>query len=204
MEVIYNIYQPDDEIPVHAFTRHQKLVKYYTRETMAAIVTLGQWIERGINLPHNISFFYSSGETEMISDYTKAFDVLLQMEGRFSPVRYIEEVLPCISPVTQFKMMRNMTHCLVAIEYGLKGDNATFLCASATDLLHMALLADKHLPVLIGEGRLALNGLVEIGFALLQPSEIDKLFPLEKGDENRLFFKEHAQYTNLCQSLLPE
>lgn len=171
MKSIYKVYKPGEEIPFRQFVRYPKLVKYYTRETMAAMATLGEFIQEGVHISNELPFYYSSEETEMLDEYEGVFEKFALMDGAFSPATYVKEIVPTFSPISQFKMMRNMTHSLLSIEYGLKGDNATLLCASVASLQEIAISLEQDGPVLIGAGRLLPGGHVEVGFSWLQPKD---------------------------------
>lgn len=170
MRVIHRIYLPNEEIPVYDFAKNRKLVKYYTRETMAAIVTVSQLFE-GREIPSDMPFYYSTEETEMLDFYRNICSQYAYINHEFSSLGFIENVVPTISPLQQFKMMRNTTSCFVSIENGLKGDN-TVLLSSASGLLYMAMLAETNGPVLIGAGKLHADGTAECGFAELMSDEI--------------------------------
>jgi hypothetical protein len=183
MNAIYRIYLPGDEIPVYDHVKNRKLVKYYTRETMAAVVTLAQFLE-GKTVPSDRPFFYSSGETETLDFYREICNRYAGVKDKFSSKGFIDNIVPTISPLQQFKMMRNSTFCFLSIEHGLKGDNALFL-ASASGLLYSAILAETEGPVLIGAGKQHADGTVECGFAEVVPGELVK-HPLLGSDDDAL------------------
>jgi hypothetical protein len=170
MRVIHRVYLPNEDIPVYNFAKNRKLVKYYTRETMAAVVAVSQLFE-GQSIPSDMPFYYSTGETEMLDFYQGICIQYAQIKDEFSSLGFIENIVPTISPLQQFKMMRNTTSCFVSIENGLKGDNAVLL-SSASGLLYLATLAETEGPVLIGAGKLYADGTVECGFAEVMPCEI--------------------------------
>lgn len=168
MRVIYKKYLPEEEIPVYDYVRNRKLVKYYTRETMAAVVATACLFD-GHTPDSDMPFFYSSGETEMVHFYRDMGDIIGGEES-FRSIWFVEKMSVLISPLERFKTMRNTTACLVAIENGLKGDNAVLL-ASASGLLYSAMLTETEGPVLIGAGKIYLDGTVECGFAEGFPAE---------------------------------
>jgi len=187
MKVIYHIYLPDEDIPVYDFVKNRKLVKYYTRETMAAVVAVSQLLE-GEETNQDMPFFYSTGETEMMDLYRNICSQYELANNEFSSRGFIENIVPKISPLQQFKVMRNTTSCFVSIENGLKGDNAVLL-SSASGLLYMAMFAEKEDPVLIGAGKLYADGTVECGFAKVFPTEITNHPMLNSTDDAILLFK---------------
>lgn len=187
MRVIHHIYSPSEDIPIYDFVRNRKLVKYYTRETMAAVIAVSKLFE-GQTIPSDMPFFYSTGETEMLDFYVNICSQYSQKHDEFSSLGFIENIVPMISPIQQFKMMRNTTSCFVSIEHGLKGDNALLL-SSASGLLYMAIFAETEGPVLIGAGKLYADGSVECGFAELMPSEIVNHPMLNSTDDAIVFFK---------------
>ncbi|MGE4567591.1 MAG: hypothetical protein AB7C90_00205 [Bacteroidales bacterium] len=172
MKIVYKSYSPSDEIPVFDVVVHRKLVKYYTRETMAAVVAAYELLS-GKEVLSDMPFFYASGETALVEFYTGACKTYSERNTHFATDRFIEDVVPTISPLSQFKMMRNMTHCFVAMEHGLKGDNAAML-HSVSGLLYSALLCGYKGPVLMGAGQLYADGAVECGFAQLLPAELEQ------------------------------
>lgn len=191
MRISYKKYAATEEIPVYDYVKHRKLVKYYTRETMAAMVAMGE-LFRGREADPDMPFFYSTGELEMLASYV---EVCRKIEDRIqdlSPGRFMRDVVPCISPLTQFKMMRNMTLCFVSIEYGLKGDNAALL-DSASALLYSALLTPSKGTVLLGAGRLYADNSVESGFAEVLPSEM-ATHPLLGQDTDPMEFFRNTHY----------
>ena len=170
MNVLFRTYLPDEDIPVYEYVKNRKLVKYYTRETMAAVVLASQLLD-GQTFPSDMPFFYSTSENEMLDFYR---DICIQYDSitdEFSSLGFIENIVPRISPLQQFKMMRNTTSCFVSIEKALKGDNAVLL-SSASGLINLALFAETDGPVLIGAGKLHADGTVECGFALIQSNEL--------------------------------
>ncbi len=171
MRLIYKKYLPNEEIPVYDYARNRKLVKYYTRETMAAVVSVACLFEGSTPDPC-MPFFYSSGETEIIDFYRGIGDKIISEEKDFSSIWFVENVCKLISPLERFKTMRNTTACLVAIENGLKGDNGVLL-TSATGLLYSAMFTETEGSVLIGAGKLYADGTVECGFAEGFPAEFE-------------------------------
>jgi len=187
MKSIHRIYLPDEDIPIYDYVKNRKLVKYYTRETMAAVVTVSH-LFGGQPLPSDMPFFYSTGETEMLDFYRNICSQYSQISDEFSSLGFIENIVPMISPIQQFKMMRNTTSCFLSIEYGLKGDNALLL-SSASGLLYSAILAETKGPVLIGSGKLYADGTVECGFAEVTPLEIENHPMLNSTDDAIALFK---------------
>lgn len=187
MRVIYTKYLSGEDIPVYDFAKKRKLVKYYTRETMAAIVAVSKLYE-GLTVGQDMPFFYSTGEVEMLQFYRSIATQYATVQSEFSSLGFIEHILPTISPLEQFKMMRNMTACFVSIENGLKGDNAVLL-SSASGLLYSALFAQTDGPVLIGTGKQYADGTVECGFAEIFRSEIENHPMLNSSGDAITLFK---------------
>ncbi len=187
MRSIHRIYLPDEDIPIYDYVKNRKLVKYYTRETMAAVIAVSQLFE-GHPIPSDMPFFYSTGETETLDFYRKICSEYSQISEEFSSLGFIENIVPMISPIQQFKMMRNTTSCFLSIEYGLKGDNALLL-ASASGLLYSAMFAETKGSVLIGSGKLYADGTVECGFAEVLPYEIENHPMLNSTDDAIALFK---------------
>ncbi len=192
MKVIYKKYAAGQDIPVFDYVTKRKLTKYHTRETMAAMVAMGE-LYRDQKPPSDTPFFYSTGELEYL-DYYRVLSMSFTDEERNTPFSgsfVVEKAMPRMSPIDQFKIMRNMSQCLISMEYGLKGDNALFL-DSLQGLLLAAKISRHDGPVLIGAGKLYADGSTECGFAEIMPDDLDNL-PLVSPDEDPLvFFKQNS------------
>lgn len=166
MKTVYLHYSPEEAIPALPCIRKRKLVKYYTRETLAAVLAVSRLREED-DLPADTPFYYASADTENFECFREVF-VKLNEEGihGFNAARY----LSFAPPTAQFKMMRNMVSCFVSMENDLTGDNNVFV-DSASALLYAALTAPGSGPVLIGGGYLHNDDSVEVGFALGRPEE---------------------------------
>jgi hypothetical protein len=92
--------------------------------------------------------------------------------GHFSNQLFIEKGMMQISPLTQFKVLYNMTLCFISIEYGLKGDNAA-LSSTAQGLIISALYSNHTEDIIIGAGKVYADGLVESGFAWVSKEELE-------------------------------
>ena len=174
----------------------RKLTKYFTRETMAAAVALGELY--GEQRPSaDTPFFYSTGELEFMDYFREVCNNFSEDEQQmtFSGAYFIEKVMPRLSPLSQFKIMRNMPHCLISMEYGLKGENALFL-NSLQGLLYSAKMCEHDGPLLIGAGKLYADGGAESGFAEILPVELDDLSLASPEDDPLAFFKLMSQ--SLC------
>jgi hypothetical protein len=189
MQLIHQVYLPDQPIPVYDHVKNRKLVKYYTRETMAAVVTLSRFL-KGREIIPDMPFFYSTGETEYMDFYRETCIRYAETGKDFSSTHFIKYIVPGISPLQQFKMMRNTTACFLSIENGLKGDNAVLL-ASASGLLYTAMLAETEGPVLIGAGKLYSDGTAECGFAELWPREAENHPMLGSQEDALSLFRIH-------------
>jgi hypothetical protein len=190
MRVIYKKYLPDEEIPAVDYFSRRKLVKYFTRETMAAIVSIGELLN-GTRPSSDTPFYFSGGETEMMDLYKEACMVFDSGVVKFDSSLFLEKALPVISPLSHFKMMRNMAHCFISIEYGLKGDNAAVM-GSVSGLLVPAMLSSGDGEILIGAGKLHANGTAEAGFALVRAEELKNHSMLESDSEAICFFRENC------------
>jgi len=204
VKVIYKKYHAGQDIPVFDHVSKRKLTKYYTRETMAAAVALGELY--GEQRPSaDTPFFYSTGELEFMDYFREVCNNFRKTSSKcffgrraansFSGAYFIEKVMPRLSPLSQFKIMRNMPHCLIALEYGLKGENALFL-DSLQGLLYSAKMCEYDGPLLIGAGKLYADGGAESGFAEILPGELDDLPLASPEDDPLAFFKRISQ--SLC------
>ena len=196
VKVIYKKYHAGQDIPVFDHVSKRKLTKYYTRETMAAAVALGELY--GEQRPSaDTPFFFSTGELEFMDYFREVCNNFSEDEQQmpFSGAYFIEKVMPRLSPLSQFKIMRNMPHCLIALEYGLKGENALFL-DSLQGLLYSAKMCEYDGPLLIGAGKLYADGGAESGFAEILPGELDDLPLASPEDDPLAFFKRISQ--SLC------
>ena len=182
MKKVYLHYSPEEEIPALPYIRKRKLVKYYTRETLAAVLAAAQLLD-GEDLPSQTPFYYASADTENFDCFREVFEKFSAAGVRtFDAERY----LAFAPPTSQFKIMRNMVPCFVSIENtythsyqyafvsienALTGDN-NVIVDSASALLYAALTAPGAGPVIIGAGFLHADDSVEAGFALVRPDEL--------------------------------
>src|SRR5690554_8068131 len=104
MRVIYKKYLPKEEIPVYDYARNRKLVKYYTRETMAAVVSVPCRFE-GRGPDPCMPLLYSSGETEMIDLYRGIGDRDTSGVQDFRSTCFVENEAGLISPLERFKTL---------------------------------------------------------------------------------------------------
>jgi hypothetical protein len=187
MQAIFESWPLGASIPVQQHVKNRKLVKYFNRETAAAIVACDKLLQ-GINLDPQTPFYYETGIMEFEELGLDAIaDASLDEEGRFSQRLFVEKGAKAVPPLTQFKALYNMPLSFVAIEHGLTGDNAV-LYASAQNLLLQALHAPGEQPVLLGSGNVHANGAVDSGFALLDRVELAALpWPSAPGEAIALF-----------------
>lgn len=190
MEIIYKRYLPSEEIPVYDHVSRRKLVKYYTRDTMAAVVCMGL-LYKDQKPASDTPFYFSTSETQMLDYYKDACKVFDQNNIPFSSFHFIEKAVPAISPLSHFKTMRNMAHCFISIEYGLKGDNAALL-GPASGLLACAMLSDYNGAVIIGAAKLHADGTAEAGIAKITPREAALEPMLGSNQEAIMFFRKHG------------
>lgn len=172
MIAVFDSYGISDEIPLRQYLKNRKLKKYFNRETAAAIVGVGK-LARDIEIHPKIPFYYAAGVMEY-EDY--GFMELIERstgtDGQFSQQRFVEDGMPGISPLSQFKVLQNMPLSFAAIEFGLTGDNAV-IYTSASGLLRLALHSVSHGPILLGAGKTYKDGKVDIGFAYVEKEEIE-------------------------------
>lgn len=167
MTSLYRSYSPEEDIPVGHRLKKRKLLKYYSREAMAAVLTAGELLD-GKELPASLPFYYASAYVENLSFLGEVFEKLNAYPDHvFDAQRFLLSTPPPVN----FKMMRNMVSCFVSIENSLNGDN-NFIVDSASALLYAALTAPGDGPVLMGAGYLHADNSVEAGFALVHPSEL--------------------------------
>lgn len=167
MTSLYRHFSPEDAIPVAPRLKNRKLLKYFTREAMAAVLTAGELLE-GKALPQRLPFYYASAYLENLNVME---DVFAKLNASPDHVFDAGRFLLATPPTVHFKMMRNMVPCFVSIENNLTGDN-NFIVDSASALLYAALTAPGDGPVLIGAGYLHADDSVEAGFALVQASDL--------------------------------
>lgn len=166
MKTVYLQFPPDGQIPALPCIRKRKLVKYYTRETLAAVLAVSQLLE-GEQLPASTPFYYASADCENFVCFSEVFEKFNENGIRaFDAERY----LAFAPPTSHFKSMRNMVSCFVSIENDLHGDN-NVIVDSASALLYAALTAPGEETVLVGAGFLHADDSVEVGFALAEPAE---------------------------------
>jgi hypothetical protein len=189
MKFVFNNFSPQDTIPVGDFLKNKKLSKYYNRETQAAMVTVGTLL-KDYPIHEEMPLFYSTGIVEFEEfDLTKIAEVSTGADEKFSPADFVEKGMSVISPLTQFKVLYNMTLCFISIEYGFKGDNAALYC-SAEGLLRNALYANKNEEIIIGAGKIYNDRRVESGFALVSKTEIQDLMQqIPEGEAISIFKK---------------
>ena len=166
MKTVYLHYSPEEEIPAGPCIRRRKLVKYYPREPLAAVLAASTLLD-GEDIPAQTPFYYASADVENFGCFREAFEKISAAGmDTFDAERY----LTFMPPTSQFKGMRNMVPFFVSLENALTGDN-NVIVDSASALLYAALTAPTEGRVLIGAGFLHADDSVEIGFALAHPTE---------------------------------
>ncbi len=167
MTTVFVAFAGGEEIPVLAFLKNRKMVKYLNRETMAAIVAVGR-LSAAVSLPPEIPFYYATGILEY-EDYGLRDIVAASTDaaGRFSPERFVADGITSVSPLNQFKVLQNMPLSFASINFGLKGENAV-VYSSAGALLRQAACAPGAGPVLIAAGKAYRDGRVESGAAVVR------------------------------------
>jgi hypothetical protein len=187
MKAVFDIYPCGAPIPVQQHVRNRKLVKYFNRETAAAVVACSKLLQ-GLQLEQDTPFYYETGVMEFEDLGLNAIaDASLDSQGCFSQRLFVEKGTRAVPPLTQFKALYNMPLSFVAIDHGLTGDNAV-VYACARSLLLQGLHAPGELPVLLGSGKVCADGTVKSGFALLDRAELAALpLSLSRGEAIDLF-----------------
>jgi len=187
MKTVFDIYPPGAPIPVQQHVKNRKLVKYFNRETAAAVVACSKLLQ-GMSLDRETPFYYETGVMEFEDLGLNAIaDASVDEEGRFNQRLFVEKGTRAVPPLTQFKALYNMPLSFVAIDHGLTGDNAV-LYASARSLVLQGQHAPGGLPVLLGSGKVCADGTVKSGFALLDRAELAALpLPPAEGEAIELW-----------------
>lgn len=188
MRIVFNHFDAGMTIPVGDYIGNRKMAKYYNREAQAAMVSIGTLLNK--NRPdHDTPIFYAVGLIEHVGfDIQKISVHSVGDQGRFSTKAFIEKGMMQISPLTQFKVLYNMTLCFISIEYGLQGDNAV-VYSSATGLLKNALYSNTTSEVIIGAGKIYADNSVESGFAMISKQELAELPSFDYDTEAIELFK---------------
>jgi hypothetical protein len=187
MKVRHEAYSLTEEIPVLAYLKKRKLVKYFGREISAAMVCLAHLLA-GATLPGKTPFYFARSHKEYEDfDLQTLADACRDESGKFSQHQFINRGIASMSPLIQFKILYNMPLSFIALEYQLTGDNAV-LYSSAAGLMLQALHGPGDLPLLLGAGRMYGDGHVEVGFALASKVELAQLsFPAADVDAIDMF-----------------
>jgi hypothetical protein len=195
LKAIFDSYNPDERIPVHDYLRNRKLMKYFNRETMAALVGVGR-LFNGEEISPETPFYYATGLLEY-EDYGLNEIVMgsLDENSKFSQRLFIENGLTRISPLNQFKVLQNMPLSFISINYGLRGDNAV-IYSSASGLLLYALHSTHNNMMLLGAGKVYRDGKVEAGFALVGKNDIENSPFLSSNAESIELFRSWADTRN--------
>jgi hypothetical protein len=182
MKILFDAYHKDDAIPVQGYLSNRKLVKYFNRETAAAVVCAARLLE-GESLDSDTPFYYETG----IMEYENlGLDEIaresIDDSGGFSQQGFVQRGARAVPPLTQFKALYNMPLSFVAIEQGLTGDNGV-VYASARALLELALCAPSSEAILLGSGKIQVDGRVECGFVLIDRESLEKASLPDEGIE---------------------
>jgi hypothetical protein len=177
MKVRHESYGISEEIPVLAYLKKRKLVKYFSREISAAIVCLAHLLA-GETLLGQTPFYFARSHKEYEDfDLQTLAEASRDETGKFSQQQFINRGIASMSPLIQFKILYNMPLSFISLEYQLTGDNAV-LYSSAAGLLLQALHGPSDSSLLLGAGRMYGDGHVEVGFALASKIELVQLpFP---------------------------
>jgi len=172
MILSFDAFPAGEPIPAREFLADRKLEKYFSRETAAAVVSMGR-LRRQCAFGDRVPVYYATG----IGEY-EAFGFADMMkasrgaDGAFSPEAFLGRGVALVSPLTQFKILSNMPLCLVSIAYGLRGDNAV-VYSYADGLLLQALYGASEYPVVVGAGKVYADGRAEAGFAVVSREEVE-------------------------------
>jgi len=192
MKIVFNSYEQGAIIPVQEFIKNKKSAKYFNREAAAAVVCASKLFNKSPVSPET-PFYYETGTMEF-EDYglDRIADASLDENRNFNQRLFVERGVKAVMPLTQFKALYNMPLSLIAIEYGLVGDNAV-IYASAKGLLMQALHAPVDKGILLGCGKAHQNGKVESAFAVVDKIEIkDSTFLFSDGEAIEMFRSWHA------------
>ena len=186
MKIILNSYGREEKIPVEKYVKNRKLVKYFNRETSAAMVSAAELL-RECPVSRTIPFYYETG----VMEYEDlGLDVIagasVDETGSFDQKLFVKRGLAAVHPLTQFKALYNMPLSFVSIEFGLYGDNAV-IYSSARGLLMQVLHAPTDGRILAGCGKVRRDGRVDSAFAVLLKDELDPALLDCEGEAIDLF-----------------
>jgi hypothetical protein len=192
MIVRFDTYGPEEPIPVRDFIKNRKLLKYFNKETAAAVVCAGKLLQANPVVPET-PFYYETGLMEF-EDFglERIAAASRDDQGCFNQQLFVEKGIAAVPPITQFKALYNMPLSFISIEWGLTGDNAV-IYTSARGLLTQALFAPQDQGILIGCGKAFRDGHVETGFALVDKKEIQNLAFPDSDQEAVALFRAWAQ-----------
>lgn len=172
MIVKYNHYSLAQEIPAKSCLKKRKLIKYFNRETSAAIVTareLFNELDLDINYK-SLPMFFSKGEVEFEDMGLEVIVNACTKNGGFSQEDFVKTGLSGISPLTQFKVLYNMPLCFVSIENELRGDNCVIYASCNGLISHI--LTSKTEEAIIGATKVHPNGSVACSMALVKKDDV--------------------------------
>jgi hypothetical protein len=182
MKILFDAYDKDALIPVQHYLRNRKLVKYFNRETAAAVVCAARLLE-GESLDPETPFYY---ETGVMEHENLGLDEIaresIDANGGFDQRGFVHQGARAVPPLTQFKALYNMPLSFISIEQGLTGDNGV-VYGSARALLDLAHCAPASEAILLGSGKIQANGVVECGFVLTSRDSLDGMPQPDDGVE---------------------
>ncbi len=192
MKAVFLTYRLHEEIPVTASIKKKKMVKYFNRETAAAMVCAAKLLE-GEAVPASTPLYYCKGLVEYedfgLPEMTAASR---NNDSRYDPELFATKGMSSISPLTQFKILYNMPLCFLSIEHGFTGDNAV-IYNDVNGLLLQAQGADTDKPIIIGAGRVYKDGTVASGFAYGEKKEFSEIPEAACGKDAVELFKRWAE-----------
>ena len=190
MKVIFDTYKSNETIAVRKFLKNPKLQKYFNRETAAAVISVSK-LMKDIEIDKNTPIYYSMGSVEFESYGLKDIEKASKdINDDFAMDLFAKSGISAISPLTQFKVLYNMTLCFICIENSLRGENG----ASYSKLsgLILSALCAPFFPILIGAGKQYNNGDIETGFALITKDDISSPELLQSNSEAIELFRKWA------------
>ena len=190
---VYHRFSHDETIPVEQYLKNRKIKKYFNGETSAAVLCMGELMEKTPINPHSTPVYYATGILEY-EDYGLAGIVSNSIDGtgHYSPHLFISRGLSNVSPLNQFKILHNMPLSFISIAFGFTSDNSS-LYSSAIGLVVSAKTAATEERIIIGSGKGYRDGSIECGFALISKDEVDSLPVEDPQEEAVLMFRRLAE-----------
>jgi hypothetical protein len=182
MKIVFERYEPGEEIPARECLNKRKLAKYFNREISACVVAVSHLLEYE-EIPPQTPFYFGKGTVEF-EDFglSSVVEACTDETGRFSQQNFVERGMSSLSPLTQFKVLYNMPLSFISIDRGLIGDNS-IIYGSAAGLMLLAKHCAYPGKMLLGASKVHDDAVVEVGFALCTRDEIDTEAFVQKNCE---------------------